>query len=374
MSRASTDPAKVAELRADEADGEGPALGSLYVCPQTQGLLTRDGEWLVAEGSGRRYPIREGVPDFRSVRAREEDPGAQKLIRLNQFAPERGWRAALQEVYGADEGMWRYITRPAPFLGLLPLSPGSLVLEIGPGLGQFTRAISERAAEVYALEVSPGQAEFVATRLRQEGGRNVQVACGGDDDRLPYVSASFDLVICNLVFEWCASRNMQETFEAGQRRFLAEVARVLKPGGSLFLATKNRFALRYLLGKPDEHADGMRFGNALPRWAMRAALRHRGKARPAGLLHSHRGLAGSLHQAGFADLASFWATPEVRFPSEYVSNRPDVIRAARRRREFWAGAGRLERLLMPLVPARLAPHLTPGLVFLARTPGSGNAP
>ena len=39
----------------------------------------------------------------------------------------------------------------------------------------------------------------------------------------------------------------------------------MKPGGVLRYKTKNRFALKYTLGKEDEHAHNMRFGHALSR-------------------------------------------------------------------------------------------------------------
>ena len=141
----------------------------------------------------------------------------------------------------------------------------SPILEIGPGLGQFTAALARRSRHVHALEVVPEQAEFALIRARQEGARNVSVAIGGDDCRLPYRNDVFDGIVLNLVFEWCGSRNDSESHAKAQTRLLQEMARVLRPGGFLYLATKNRFALRLLLGGTDEHMSNMRFGSALPR-------------------------------------------------------------------------------------------------------------
>lgn len=350
--------------------GAGTRDASLYACPHRHTALTELDGWLVGEDSGRCYPIRRGTPDFRAARTEDEGEASSKLERLNALAPEVGWQAALAEVYGCDEKMWRYIHRTPVFLDLVPLTRDSCVLEIGPGLGQFTGPIAARAAAVYALELSPGQAEFVATRCRQEALDRVRVAIGGDAARLPYLSGSFDAVVCNLVLEWCASRSALGVFHARQQRLLAECARVLRPGGALFLATKNRFALPYLVGKPDEHVDGMRFGNALPRWALWAALRLEGKADVPGLLHSHGELSRMLRRAGFATSESFWAAPEMRFPERYVSIRPEAIRSARREGGFAQGHTRLTRLVMPLLPAPFVRCVMPGLVFLSRTPGS----
>jgi len=139
------------------------------------------------------------------------------------------------------------------------------VLEIGCSLGQCTSILAKRAAEVWAIDVVRGQAEFTLVRCRQEGSSNVHVAAGGEDGRLPYRDGCFDVVILNLVLEWCGSRSSEDHVVV-QRRMLAEIARVLRPGGCAWISTKNRFAMRLLLGGRDEHMSGMRFGSALPGW------------------------------------------------------------------------------------------------------------
>jgi SAM-dependent methyltransferase len=338
-----------------------------YACPLTHLPLHGDGDALRGPADGPTYPLQAGIPQFLRFGSAETDEGRTKLARLNELARRDGWEAALRSVYRDEPGMVDYVTQSAraSFIDLLPITPATDVLEIGPGLGQFTPLFARRARSVSALEVVSGQAEFVAQRCAQQGLANVRVAAGGDDCRLPYPDASFDLVVLNLVFEWCASRCPDEREIDVQRRLLAEMARVLRPGGSLYLATKNRYAIKYLIGKADEHSYGMRFGSALPRPLWRWLLRRRGQARPGGMLHSHRALAALLREAGFARLASYWATPEMRFPSDYVPTDAASIRVARGRPGFVQGEGRSARLLMQCVPAPLVKHLTPGLAFLA---------
>jgi len=339
-----------------------------YACPLTRSLLHGEGDALRAAADGPAYPLRAGIPQFLRFGSAESDEGQRKLALLNELARRQGWEAALRSVYRDEPGLLEYVTQPAraSFIDLLPLTPASDVLEIGPGLGQFTPLLARRARSVSALEVVSGQAEFVAQRCAQQGLDNVRVAAGGDDCRLPYLDASFDLVVLNLVFEWCASRCPEEHEVDVQRRLLSEMARVLRPGGSLYLATKNRFAMKYLLGKADEHSHYMRFGSPLPRPLWRWLLRRRGHARPGGMLHSHRALSALLREAGFERQVSYWATPEMRFPKEYVPTDAASIRAARRRPGFVQGESRSTRLLMQWVPAPLVRHLTPGLAFLAR--------
>jgi SAM-dependent methyltransferase len=308
------------------------------------------------------------VPIFLRFPETEDKRTNEELARLNRLAREKGWRQALESVYGRNDKLVRYVTdeRRSSFIDLLQLSPNADVLEIGPGLGQFTGHLAKRARSVYALEVVPGNAEFTAERALQEGFSNVHVAAGGDDCRLPYQDRAFQAVVANLVFEWCASRCVDEPVEAVQRRCLAEIHRVLKPRGLIYLATKNRFALRHLLGKRDEHCYGLRFGSALPRWLGNLLGRLKGQRRPLGMLYSHRGMNALLREAGFATVGTWWAAPEMRYATHYVSTDAASVRRARRTPGFVQGESRSTRLLMSLVPAPLVKHVTPGLAFLGR--------
>lgn len=277
---------------------------------------------------------------------------------LANLARSIGWREAIIRQYPSAD--YLLDDRRAIFLDLLPIK-GAHVLEIGPGFGQFTDKIARLATRVEALEVDSEQADFMREKLRQEGITNTQVTTGGGDCWLPYRDGSFDLVILNLVLEWCATR-LVEPHETGQLRLLSEIARVLRPGGRLYLATKNRFAARYLLGKPDEHYHNMRFGSALPRWL--ADRLHR--RRPRGRLHSWHGLRRLLQKGGFKIEQSWWAAPEMRFPDAMVPVNARSVRMARRH-GVRQGDSRLERLLIGSLPASLVKYFAPGLSVLART-------
>jgi SAM-dependent methyltransferase len=276
---------------------------------------------------------------------------------LTAIARRDGWSSAIAQQFGTAE----YLTdeRRGIFLELLPIKNAD-VLEIGPGFGQFTDRIARAAKSVAALEVDPVQAEFIREKLRQEEIINATVTTGGADCRLPYADKSFDLVILNLVLEWCATA-ITEPHESAQLRLLREIARVLRPGGHLYVATKNRFALRYLIGKPDEHYHNMRFGSALPR--LLADRLHGRRSR--GRLYSWRGLRRLLREAGFEVEQSWWAAPEMRFPARMVPIDSKSVRAARRA-GIRQGDSRAEKLLMNFVPAPLVKHVAPGLSFLAR--------
>ena len=239
---------------------------------------------------------------------------------------------------------------------------------MGPGLGQITARLAPRVRFVHGLEIDPGQAEFITHRCQQEGSTNVAVAFGGGDCRLPYEGSTVDGVVINNVLEWCGRWNWGTPFLESQRLLLTESCRVLRPGGWLYLMTKNRFGWRYLLGKPDEHTYDWRFGQAMPRWLLSTLLRLRGKPEPLGLIHSYGFLRRLLLEAGFASLQPFWAVPDFRSPTELIPADAKSIRKARKRPDFVQGDMRSSRLLVPLVPAGLVKYVTPGLIFLARKP------
>jgi SAM-dependent methyltransferase len=333
-------------------------------CPRTGRALAPEGAALHTPEGSQRYPVQHGVPNFRAHDPADLDD-ERALAAMAEAARRDGWRAALR---AHRPELLAYVDDPgrARFLDLLPLTPETVALEIGPGLGQFLVPLGRRVARVHGLELSPGQALFAAARCREEGVDNAVVAAGGDDLLLPYADASIDVVILNNVLEWVRPAGASIVTEDAQRLLLGEVQRVLRPGGAFFVATKNRYALRHLLGGRDENARDVRFGHALPRRLARALAARR--PRILGLLHSRRGLAALLRSAGFEPGTGYWAGPDPRYPQWIVEASAASIRAARRRDGFVQGATRSTAALMPLVPAALVKHLAPGLAFVARKP------
>ncbi|MEX0885106.1 MAG: class I SAM-dependent methyltransferase [Phycisphaeraceae bacterium] len=341
-----------------------------YRCPRT-GSELRVGEGaLHSAREGHSYPLIGTIPDFLAFDSRESEDERQQLVQLNDIARQKGWQAAVAELHGEHSSMYRYVTdaKRSCVLDILPLKATASILEVGPGLGQMTVPLAQRVKSVHVLEVVPGQAEFVQTRCEQVGLDNVHAAVGGDDCRLPYADASFQGVLLNLVFEWCGTRCMSEPHIASQRRLLQEASRVTAPGGFLFLNTKNRYAIHYCIGKPDEHVHDMRFGYALPRPIMDIALRLSSRPRPAGCLHSYFKLRRLLRGAGFGDTKFFWAAPEMRFPERLVPADARSVRAARRSDTFIQGDTRSASTLMPWIPAPLVKLFTRGLTVLATKP------
>jgi len=101
-----------------------------------------------------------------------------------------------------------------------------VVLDLGAGTGRATRELKRRypRALVIALDLSPGMLR--EARRHQGLWRRFARVCG-DALRLPLAAASVDLVFSSLVLQWCEP--------LGQA--LAEVRRVLKPGGFFAFST-----------------------------------------------------------------------------------------------------------------------------------------
>lgn len=96
------------------------------------------------------------------------------------------------------------------------------VLDNGCGVGAYLERLAEQALAGHGLEFDWERAQ--AARRRVD---NVVQAAG---ERLPYASASFDLVLSHEVLEHVAD----------DRQSAREIVRVLRPGGRLVLFVPNR--------------------------------------------------------------------------------------------------------------------------------------
>ena len=104
------------------------------------------------------------------------------------------------------------------------VSAGRDVLEVACGTGQGLGLLASTARSVTAGDISPA---IVAQATAHYGDR-VQIRVM-DATELPFGESSFDVVI---IFEAIY-------YLSDVRRFLAEVRRVLRPGGDLLIATAN---------------------------------------------------------------------------------------------------------------------------------------
>jgi malonyl-CoA O-methyltransferase len=98
------------------------------------------------------------------------------------------------------------------------------VLDLGCGTGFFQPDLSARypAATYIGLDLAPGMIEYARTRSSCQG-----LWIVGDAESLPLATESVDVVFSSLAVQWCSRPDW----------FLAELARVLKPGGRCVFTT-----------------------------------------------------------------------------------------------------------------------------------------
>jgi SAM-dependent methyltransferase len=108
-------------------------------------------------------------------------------------------------------------------------NPPGRALDAGCGTGFQTRILADLGYRVHGIDVSTGA---LAVAHRRQRGRAWLAAA--DVVALPQRGASFDVAVC------CGSTL---NFAGDPARALAEIARVLRPGGRLLLECEHRFSL-----------------------------------------------------------------------------------------------------------------------------------
>jgi SAM-dependent methyltransferase len=149
----------------------------------------------------------------------------QFLPALGKHLPVR-YYDALGLVMGAPR-MYRAVASAADHLG-----PRPLVLDVGSGSGALLRAVGGRRPDARLLGVDPDERMLGTARRKAARSRNSAVRAArwelGYAQELPVDDGSVDLVCSSLMFH--------HLDPDGRPAMLAEVRRVLRPGGELVLA------------------------------------------------------------------------------------------------------------------------------------------
>ena len=107
----------------------------------------------------------------------------------------------------------------------LKIIPAEKVLEVGFGSGQWLIAMSKHCKEVFGIEPMEYQHEFTKQKIAEFGCQNIQLFKGGGE-KLPFENQSFNSVFSYSVLTFCYPD-----------KTISEMARVLKPGGRLYIST-----------------------------------------------------------------------------------------------------------------------------------------
>ena len=170
-----------------------------------------------------------------------------------------------------------------PFSALIPYADlaDKDVLEIGCGTGVHTRLLAEAGAHVTAIDLTPTAVEL--TRRRLALAEQTATVVEADAESMPFADASFDFV-----WSWGVIHHSTDTDHV-----IAEIARVLRPGGRLAFMVYHRTSLTFWLNyvmyrgvvrggllreSPDELAN---------RWSDGVIARHYTRGRIAESLHPY---------------------------------------------------------------------------------------
>jgi ubiquinone/menaquinone biosynthesis C-methylase UbiE len=156
---------------------------------------------------------------------------AHLLHRSRHSASPRGATIATPRLYELTFELLTLGGRRAAFRRLLAASgasAGQRVLDVACGTGYFARLLGSAvgpSGEVVGVDAAPEMVAYARRRSRRQPTCRFEV---GSAEALPFADASFDLVVSSLA--------MHHLPADLQPRAIAEMRRVLRPGGRVLIA------------------------------------------------------------------------------------------------------------------------------------------
>ena len=190
---------------------------------------------------------------------------------------------------------------------------GAAVADLGAGYGTISVALAEGGAEVTAVDVNEERLAQIRCRAERAGAsvRTLQANLLEP----PPLERAFDLALLVGVVEYAGLWDEKAPVEQLQQRVIETAAALLRPGGTLVLATKNRawpgFAVRdvhtkqplvdYLPRSLADHYSRARYGTP---------YRHH--------VHTPAGWRQIVQRGGFSDVRTFVPYFSYQFPLAVV--------------------------------------------------------
>jgi len=200
---------------------------------------------------------------------------------------------------------------------------GLRVLDVGCGDAGVLIAFAEAGAEATGIEPYERSVERGLVRAEEHGVR-VDLRTGVAES-LPFPDAAFDLVVLDNVLEHVQDRD----------RTLAEIRRVLRPGGLLYLVTPKPFALYSLWSDPHYSMAGLvLLPRPLQKWYFERVRGGGEGSYGVGWIPTRRWVLRRLREHGFRSLVSpreMW----INYLREKISRPGEISTGGKRRLARW---------------------------------------
>lgn len=243
-------------------------------CPECRFPMQENSGVLFCQACNKLYKVKNGIPDFRDQEGYWCNVGKEEMQELNKVSRETGdWQSAAAKIVPKYMSHFKSFSR-ADCQFLWPTTKDSKILDVGSMWGGISVPAAQYNGQVFAVDKTLETLEFLDIRSKQMGVKNIKTAaCSAN--KLPFPDNFFDMVVLSGVLEWVGiddsivlekqwkkigrglkisqEKSYKKTPAEMQSEVLKEVNRVLKPGGSLFLAIENRIGYIYFAGWPDEH-------------------------------------------------------------------------------------------------------------------------
>lgn len=215
---------------------DGAAPLELIATAQT-GLDEVEAGCLACPRCGRAYPIEGGIPRLLP------DPATLPPEEWRQKERERRQRDREASYYDRNLllgwlGRWEI---PTTLRALSPQAEESL-LEVGCGTGRFTARIASRCRQVVAVDFSAESLRVARSRIASPSVHFIQ----GDAGRLPLREGVADRALSCQMLEHLPTPGARQTA-------VAQVARVLRPGGTFAVSAYWHSPFARLFGRKEGH-------------------------------------------------------------------------------------------------------------------------